>query len=225
MNDFGRREYDQMEFSELLARLASSDVEESGVREEILRRSTGLIDRIIDESFSRAGFARNDLFRPGYLGLLNAVYNFDLSRGKAFDEYAENLIKGEIRQHIRDQAQRPEIPLWLKDLNRQIEAAESRLLRELGRLPTLAELADAVNITEEGIAEVFKAREALSYVSLDVDQRRNDPEPRIDPTRIRSKRAVAFPIEHRIRIASALEKLAELQQYLFRHLFDSVDAP
>ncbi len=84
----------------------------------------------------------------------------------------------------------------------------------------MAELADAVNITEDGIAEIFKAREALCYVSLDVAQRANDPAPRIDVNRIRSLRPVAFPIEHRVRIASALERLAELQQSLVQRLFD-----
>jgi len=107
----------------------------------------------------------------------------------------------------------------MRDLNRQIEGAEGRLLRELGRLPTLTELADEVNITEMGLAEIFKAREALSYVSLDMAQRENDPVPEIDLGRIRGKSPVAFPIEVRIKIASALERLADLQQYLLRNLF------
>jgi RNA polymerase sigma-B factor len=153
------------------------------------------------------------------LGLLNAAYNAQLARGKGFSDYAKNLIKGEIRQHIRDAVRRAPIPRWLKDLNRQIEAAEARLLRETGRLPTLSELADAVNITEQGIAEIFKAREALNYVSLGAEQRLSDPAPQIDPSRIESKRPDPLPIQHRIRIAKALEELAELQQFLFTSLF------
>ncbi|MBU1049043.1 hypothetical protein KKG90_03350, partial [Candidatus Bipolaricaulota bacterium] len=160
-----------------------------------------------------------DLFRPGYLGLMNAVYNFDLSHGKGFLEYAENLIKGEIRHHIRDEVRRVPIPRWMKDLNRQIEVTEARLLRETGKLPSLSELAEAVNITEEGLAEVFKARETMSYVSLNAEQRMNDPVFEIDISRIHSKDVVAFPVEYRIRLASALEKLADLQQYLLHNLF------
>jgi RNA polymerase sigma-B factor len=204
----------------LMERLtAGADVTDD-MRGEILRRATPMIEEIVRESFSTSGYSSEELFRPGYLGLLNAVYNFDLSRGRSFQEYAGNLICGEIRQHIRDQAKELSIPQWMNDLNRQLEKAESRLLRETGRLPTLGELSDLVNITEEGIAEIFKAREALSYVSLDAQQRANDPMPTIMPERIRGKRRVPFPIEQRIRIASALERLAELQQYLFRHLFD-----
>jgi RNA polymerase sporulation-specific sigma factor len=204
---------------ELLQRLSDEREDIEIVREEILRRGTSIIQGVIDGSFATSGFENEELFRPGYLGLMNAVYNFDLSHGKGFREYAENLVKGEIRQHIRDQVQRAPIPRWMKDLNRQIEATEARLLRETGRLPSLSELAEAVNITEEGLAEVFKARETLSYVSLNAEQRENDPVFEIDITKIHSKQSVAFPVEYRIRLASALEKLADLQQYLFHSLF------
>ena len=207
--------------AERVLRAAAGDPEREGAaREELLRLSIPLVDAVVRESFSNSGFSADELFRPGYLGLLNAVYNFDLSRGQPFAIYAENLIKGEVRGHIRDRAARTAAPQWMHDLNRQIERTQARLLRESRRLPTLAELADAVNITEDGIAEIFKAREALCYVSLDVAQRANDPAPRIDVNRIRSLRPVAFPIEHRVRIASALERLAELQQSLVQRLFD-----
>jgi RNA polymerase sigma-B factor len=212
---------DLNERAERVLRAAAGDPEqERHAREELLRLAIPLVEAVVRDAFSTSGFTADELFRPGYLGLLNAVYNFDLSRGQPFVTYAENLIKGEVRGHIRDQAARVAVPQWMHDLNRQIERAQARLLRELGRLPTLAELADFVNITEDGIAEIFKAREALCYVSIDAQQREQDPAPRIDIDRIRSVRAVPFPIEHRVRIASALERLAELQQNLVQHLFD-----
>jgi len=208
---------------ELLPLLNAGEEEADAAREELLRRGTPLIREVIAASFANTGFSDEELFRPGYLGLLNAVYNFDLSHGRSFSEYTENLIKGEIRNHIRDQVQKVVVPHWMRDLNQQIEVAEAKLLRESGQLPSLAQLADRVNITEEGLAEVFKAREALSYVSLDASQREHDPMPVIDLSRIRAKRSCPFPIEYRIRFASALEKLAELQQYLLHNLFRAVD--
>jgi len=207
------------DLEDLVRRLRAGSEEAGPLREELLRRASPLVHDVIEESFENTGFSSEELFRAGYLGLLNAAYNAQLARGKDFSDYAKNLIKGEIRQHIRDAVRRAPIPRWLKDLNRQIEAAEARLLRETGRLPTLSELADAVNITEQGIAEIFKAREALNYVSLGAEQRLSDPAPQIDPSRIESKRPDPLPIQHRIRIAKALEELAELQQFLFRSLF------
>jgi DNA-directed RNA polymerase specialized sigma subunit len=209
----------RLSLDELLQRLSEERDDLEHVREEVLQRGASIIQDVIEVNFVTSGFEPDELFRPGYLGLLNAVYNFDLSRGKNFRDYAENLIKGEIRHHIRDQVKKEPVPRWMKDLNRKIELTEARLLRETGRLPSLRELSDAVNITEEGLAEIFKAREAMGYVSLDAKQRANDPVFEIDISQIRSKRTEAFPVEYRIRLASALEKLADLQQYLLRGLF------
>jgi len=218
-----RPDLSQHALDDLLRMLREERADLDVVREEILHRASPIIGEAIEETFSTSGFPHEELYRPGYLGLLNAVYNFDLSHGRSFREYAENLIKGEIRNHIRDRAGHQDIPGWMQDLNRQIELAEARLLRETGRLPTLAELAETVNITEDGLAEIFKAREAVSYVSLDASQRENDPAPRIDVSRIRSRHACPFPIELRIRLASALERLADLQQYLLHSLFRSAE--
>jgi len=204
---------------ELLEALASEQEVAGSLREAILAKATSILDDVIAASFQNTGFSDEELFRAGYLGLMNAVHNFDLARGKPFREYAENLIKGEIREHIRDRVKTLEVPGWMRDLNRQLEVAESRLLRERGELPTLTELAEAVNITEEGIAEIFKAREALSYVSLNAEQRASDPTPEIDYSKIRSLRPVALPVEIRIKLAAALEKLADLQQSLCQSLF------
>ncbi|MBU1048815.1 RNA polymerase sigma-G factor, partial [Candidatus Bipolaricaulota bacterium] len=92
-----------LSLDELLQRLTDECDDLEMVRAEILQRGTFLIQDVIDAGFTSSGFASEDLFRPGYLGLMNAVYNFDLSHGKGFLEYAENLIKGEIRHHIRDE--------------------------------------------------------------------------------------------------------------------------
>ena len=212
-------QFSELDLEALIDRLTSSATDAAAIREEILKRSTYLVDEVIEESFRRTGFSNEELFRAGYLGLLNAVYNVDFAHGRAFCDYSKNLIKGEIRQHIRERMKKEEFPRWLKDLNRQVEAAEARLLRETGRLPSLTELSEAVNITEVGIAELFKAREALNYVSLNADQREADPLPTIDLSRICSKHPDPFPIQYRIRIASALEKLADLQQCLLHSLF------
>jgi DNA-directed RNA polymerase specialized sigma subunit len=214
-----RSDLSDRELDDLLRLLKEESEDIDAVREEILRRGTPIIGEVIAASFPTSGFTSEELFRPGYLGLLNAVYNFDLSHGRSFRDYAENLIKGEIRNHIRDRVKQAVVPNWMRDLNRQIEVAEARLLREAGRLPSLGQLAEAVNITEEGLTEIFKAREALSYVSLDASRRENDPIPKIDLSKIRSIKPSTFPIEYRIKLASALERLADLQQYLLHSLF------
>ena len=207
---------DEVPLDVLLARVTAGD---EHARRALLERGRQWVEDVIGTTFAHSGFTHDELFHAGYLGLLNAVYNIRLARGKEFPEYAKNLITGEIRQYIREHAHQVQIPRFLADLNRQLEAAEARLLRETGHLPTLSELADAVNITEDGITEIFKAREAINYVSLSAEKRATDPTPRIDLSKIKSKRPDPFPIQYRIRIASALEKLSSLQNLLARSLF------
>lgn len=207
------------ELDSLLCELTTERRHETALRENILRLAEPMIDEIIESSFSGSGHPRDALYRAGYLGLLNAVYNYDLSHGKPFREYAENLIKGEIRQHIRDEAEPPRIPGWMDDLNRQVEQAQARFLQIHGHLPTLSELAETANITEDGLSELFKAREAVNYVSLGERARKSDPLPEIDVSRIQARVPSPFPIQMRIRIAMALERLSDIQQDLFRSLF------
>ncbi len=207
------------DLEKLAERLRVERGDAEAIRAQLLHHGAPLIREVIEDGFASTGFSSEELFRPGYLGLLNAVYNCELAHGKAFRDYAEGLIKGEIRSHIRECVQPRRMPGWMRDLNRQIESAEARLLRETGQLPSLERLAEAVNITEEGLTEIFKAREALSYVSLDAGQRENDPAPQLELDRIRGKHPSGFPIEDRIKLASALERLAELQQYLLHSLF------
>ena len=211
----------ELSIDDLLALLKAHSGNADKIREKILQQTTFLIDEVIDDAFASSGFSHDELFRAGYLGLLNATYNIEFSRKNEFYEYARNLIKGEIRSHIRSHVRHNEFPEWMKGLNRHIEETQIKLLRQLGRLPSLAELSDAVNLTEEAIGEILKAREALNYVSIDKAQRENDPLPTIDESKIRNKRPEAFPIQYRIRIARALEKLGDLQQYIFKNVFSS----
>ncbi|RLE37453.1 hypothetical protein DRJ12_02860 [Candidatus Acetothermia bacterium] len=201
---------------DLLKRAAEND---EAARAELLKRGREWVNEVITTEFAQSGFSHEELFHSGYLGLLSAVYNADLSRGKDFFTYARNIIRGEIRQYIRERTRRSQFPRFLTDLNRQVEAVEARLLKEKGRLPTLTELADAVNVTEEGLTEIFKAREAINYVSLSAERRRTDPAPTVDLSKIRNKRPEPFPIQYRIRIASALERLSHIQETLTKSLF------
>ncbi len=206
---------------DLLALLADHPNDEESIRGKILRQADFLIDETIEEDFPHTGFSREELYRAGYIGLMNATYNLELSHKRSFYEYAKSLIKGEIRDHIRSHVKHVEYPDWIKGLNRNIEETQVRLLRKLDRLPSLAELSDALNLTEEAIAEVLKARESLNYISIDKTHRENDPLPVVDRSKIRNKCPESFPIQHRIRIADALEKFGHLEQYLLGRLFSS----
>ncbi|MFQ5796896.1 MAG: sigma-70 family RNA polymerase sigma factor [Candidatus Bipolaricaulia bacterium] len=186
----------------------------------ILEQNIGLV-KAIAKRFLNSGEPYEDLVQAGYIGLLNAIHNFDPDRGFKFSTYATHLIQGEIRHYIRDKHQLIRIPYWLQQLNDRVKRAEEELFQQNGKLPTLSELAKALNIEEGGVIEVLKARESMYYISLDEKRREQDRQPRIDIRKIRSKTYETFklPIEDRIKIAIVIEKLSGIQQKVIHGLF------
>ncbi|MCI2426139.1 sigma-70 family RNA polymerase sigma factor [Candidatus Acetothermia bacterium] len=191
----------------------------STLREEIVSHHIGLVKSIATE-FRSSGEPLDDLIQTGYIGLLSAVANFDPARGIKFTTYATYLIKGEMRHYIRDKCLTIRIPQWIQTLNNKIKQEEARFFQEQGRPPTIAELAQLLNLTTEGIAEVLKARDTMTYISIDQERREHDPRPPlIDISKIRSSQNTDFPLEHRMEIITAIESLTQIQRDIVTGLF------
>ncbi|MCK5247604.1 sigma-70 family RNA polymerase sigma factor, partial [Candidatus Bipolaricaulota bacterium] len=116
---------------------------QSELRAEIVNRNIGLV-KSIALKFLSSGEPLDDLIQAGYIGLLNAVTNFDLDRSNRFSTYASYLIQGEIRHYIRDKHSTIRIPQWVQTMNRRIKEAEEHIFQQLGRPPTFLELAAKV---------------------------------------------------------------------------------
>jgi RNA polymerase sigma-B factor len=178
-----------------------------------------LVHRIAGR-YQSFGVPIEDLRQIGYLGLLTAIGQFDPDRGVPFDAYARPFITGEIRHHLRSQGTVIRRPRWIYELDYQIRKQVDDLSQRLGRLPTLPEIAEAVNVAEDGILEVLRARGAMQVLSLDdlTNDGAGDPVQRL---RIVHKHyeTLHLPIEDRIRIAEAVERLSELQRKVIYYLF------
>ena len=98
---------------------------------------------------------RDELARAGALGLVEAARRFDESRGVPFDRFAAQRIRGAILDAVRaaDWA-----PRSVRTLARKLEAVEQRLATELGRVPSSAEMAVALEMTP---AELARLQERL----------------------------------------------------------------
>lgn len=186
--------------------------------EEILTAHTPLVERIVSD-FRFSGVQAEDLKQVGYLGLLNAMEHFDPARGVKFTTYAGHLIRGEIQHYLRDHGDTIRKPRWLGKLNQQIEDTVGRYLSQEGRFPRLEELSSALNVSEEGLLEILKQREALRTVSLEAAAEADQTG--IDRRRIRHRVYASFhlPIEDRIVLHDAMEKLSLLQRRVLYYLF------
>jgi RNA polymerase sigma-B factor len=117
--------------------------------------------------FGNRGEMHEDLVQVATIGLIKAIDRFDLERGVAFSTYATPTIVGEIKRHFRDRGWTIRVPRRLQEIQAVINQAVSDLGQELGRSPTVAEIAGRVGMSEEEILEGLESANAYSPLSLD----------------------------------------------------------
>jgi len=190
----------------------------SCLREEIVSRNIGLV-KSIAVGFLNSGEPLDDLIQAGYMGLLNAVANFDLARNTRFSTYASHLIKGEIRHYIRDKHSTIRIPQWVQVMNRKVKEAEEAFFKEEGYPPPIAELANCLDISESQLVELLRGRKAMTYISIDQERRSVDPNPSSPDITHFCSRGENLSFDFRMRIIIAIEELAEIKQQVIDGLF------
>ena len=119
----------------------------------------------VAKRFQRVGIPLADLIQEGNLGLIRAVERFDHTRGYRFSTYATWWIRQTIGRGLAEQSRTIRLPSHLVELMRRVASEHQRLLQELGREPTTAELAAVVDVPASRIEE-FRGL-ALDLVSLD----------------------------------------------------------
>jgi len=190
----------------------------SNLRAAIVERNVGLV-KSIALRFLSSGELLDDLIQAGYIGLLNAVANFDLDRSNRFSTYASYLIQGEIRHYIRDKHSTIRIPQWVQTMNRRIKEAEEEVFQREGRPPTMSELAARLDLSEEQVRMLLRSRDVMTYVSIDSERRSGDPNPAPPRTEHLLPTTEAFPFDLRMRILSAIDQLTEMQRHVIQGLF------
>ncbi|HEX6498087.1 MAG TPA: SigB/SigF/SigG family RNA polymerase sigma factor [Micromonosporaceae bacterium] len=122
--------------------------------------------RHLAHRFNGRGEPIEDLVQIATVGLIKAVDRFDVSYGTDFAAYAVPTIVGEIKRHFRDRTWDVRVPRRLQELKLDIGEASDVLAQKLGRSPTIADLAEHLNRTEEEILEGLESARAYSALSF-----------------------------------------------------------
>ncbi|ERI05946.1 RNA polymerase sigma-F factor [Aneurinibacillus aneurinilyticus ATCC 12856] len=158
------------EVKELLAKSQAGD---TTARDTLVNSNIRLVWSVVQRFLNR-GYEADDLFQIGCIGLLKAIDKFDLSFDVKFSTYAVPMIIGEIQRFLRDDGT-VKVSRSLKEIAHKVRRVKDELSKELGRLPTVKEVAEALEITPEEVIYAQEANRAPSSIHETVFENDGDP--------------------------------------------------
>jgi RNA polymerase sigma-B factor len=141
------------------------DAGDPRARNELIERFLPLA-RSLARRYERRGEPLEDLVQVASLALVKAIDGYDFARGVAFSSYAVPTIVGELKRYFRDRSWAVRPPRDLQELALRVDRAAENLSTQLDRAPTVAELAAAVEATDEDVLEALQAHGAYRGLSL-----------------------------------------------------------
>lgn len=140
------------EETNLAQRMAEGDEE---AKQKLAESNLRLVVSIAKRYVGR-GMLFLDLIQEGNLGLIKAVDKFDYKKGYKFSTYATWWIRQAITRAIADQARTIRIPVHMVETINKLVRVSRQLVQELGREPSIEELAEALNMPEDRVREISK---------------------------------------------------------------------
>lgn len=140
--------------------------EQQWARDALIERFMPLA-RKLAMRYRHADEPLEDLVQVACLGLVKAVDHFDLGRNCRFASYAVPTILGELKRHFRDKGWAVHVPRDLQERALKAGREGDRLSRDLGRSPTVAEVAGALGWEQEVVLEATEVLHSYHAVSLD----------------------------------------------------------
>ena len=117
--------------------------------------------------FANRGEPLDDIVQVGYLGLIKAIERFDPDLGYEFTTFATLTVAGEIKRYFRDKGTAIRFPRRLQELHHSVLRVNEQMKNELGREPTVGELAERLGVSPDDVTEAMEMGPAYVPVSLD----------------------------------------------------------
>lgn len=187
-------------------------------REELVRRFLPLA-RSLARRFRRGPEPLDDLEQVASFALVKAVGRFDPSRGVAFASFAVPTIVGELKRHLRDTSWAAYVPQRMRDRVLDVDRVTESLRLELGRSPTVGEVARETGIEPEQLTEALRAATAFDAVSLEADGATEGSGAALADT-LGSEEERYDLVEYAVTITPALRALPARQRAILRLRFE-----
>jgi RNA polymerase sigma-B factor len=136
------------------------------LRDAIVASQVGLAEYLA-RRFKNRGEPIEDLVQVALLGLLKAVERFDPTRGLEFSTFATPTIVGELKRHFRDKGWAVRVPRRVQELHLRMGTVVNNLSQELGRSPTIPEIAQRAEVSVDEVLEAMEAGRAYRFSSID----------------------------------------------------------
>ena len=197
----------QEEMTALLRKAQAGDQE---ARDRLVEGNLRLVLSVTQRFLGR-GENPDDLFQVGCIGLLKAVQNFDPTKEVRFSTYGVPMIAGEIRRYLRDNST-IRVSRSVRDLAYRILQCKEQLLLELGREPTMEQIAAKLELP---LNEVVAAMDAIATpVSLYDPVYADGGDPLTVMDQVKDPQNTDEKWLEQIALRDAMEKLADRERQI-----------
>ncbi|HEY6533682.1 MAG TPA: SigB/SigF/SigG family RNA polymerase sigma factor [Acidimicrobiales bacterium] len=195
------------------------------LRNRLVEHNRHLADYFV-KRYSRRGVPTDDLRQLSLMAILHAVERFDPEVGVAFSTFASRTIDGELKRYFRDRTWSVRPPRRAQELHLELRRADEELTHELGRSPTVPEMARALGVSEDHVLEALEAGVAHQATSLD------QPSPGDEDGAPRSDRLLAstdsgyVQVDHQLMVRELIAELPERERtIIYLRFFENLTQP
>jgi len=195
------------------------------LRNQLVEHHLHLADYFV-KRYSRRGVSSDDLRQLALMSIIHAVERFDPEVGVAFSTFASRTIEGELKRYFRDKTWSVRPPRRAQELHLELRKTDEELTHKLGRSPTVAELAESLDVSEDHVLEALEAGVAHQATSLD------QPAPGDEDAAPRGDRLLASTdsgyarVDHEIIIRELIEDLPERERtIIYLRFFENLTQP
>ena len=186
-------------------------------RAELVARFMPLVRRLASRYRDRGEY--DDLVQVASFALIKAIDRYEPDRGLAFVTYAVPTILGEIKRYFRDYSWTVRVPRELHDRALQVACTSEQLTTSLGRSPTPAEIAEALDSNVESVLEALQSASARCPDRLDAPTEPDDDDHRGGSTAATEEAGYAIA-EASATLAPLLARLTPREQMILSLRFE-----